>query len=95
MKRELLAICFTVAQMKSVQCASFCKFYAGYDTGVYVEALNKCFCQDEVDLERLEEKRLVLPKKTKEDDYEYNPADVPGSDPEPQVITVPYKLPWE
>lgn len=91
----MLAICFTIVQLKNVECASFCRYYAGYDTGVYVEATNKCYCQDEVEAEQLQEKRLIMPSKVKQESYEYNPADTPVIEPEPQEVTVPYKLPWE
>lgn len=94
-KLILIATCFTLVDLKNVECRSYCKFYAGYDTGVYVEKTNKCFCQDEVESERLNEKRLFVPSKiVKTDAYEYNPADIPKEE-EPQEVTIPYKLPWE
>lgn len=95
MKRLFVVTCFTLAQLKNVECRSFCRYYAGYDSGLYVEESNKCYCQDEVEAEQLQEKRLILPKKVKEENYEYNPADTPVSEPEPEVVTIPYKLPWE
>jgi len=88
-------ICYTFSQLKNVECKSYCRFYAGYDTGVYVENINKCFCQDEIDQERLTEKRLILPSKSikRTEDVEYNPSDIPQSLPEEPKI--PFRLPWE
>jgi hypothetical protein len=90
MRRYLLAICFSMLDLQNVECKAFCRFYAGYDSGRIIKS--KCYCLEEVDVNRLQEKTLFLPhkriKKESEDTrFEYNPSTTDS--------IVPYKLPWE
>lgn len=98
MRRLFLILCFTEIDLKNVECRSYCRFHLGYDSGLYQEKEKVCFCLDKIGQERLEEKKLTLPKKLNKtfvsDNYEYNPADIPQSEPEIK-IEIPYKLPWE
>lgn len=94
MKRTLLIVaCFSLIDLRNVECRSYCRFYAGYDSGVFSAKLDKCLCLDQIDNERLSDKRLLLPskiKRTKASEVfsEHQPESVPD-------VKVPYKLPWE
>lgn len=95
MKRWVLAVaCLTLVDVKTIECRSYCRYAAGYDGGIFSNRRNKCVCMDEIDNERLEEKRLILPNKPKPRAslglfVEHLPENVPS---EPQI---PFKLPWE
>jgi hypothetical protein len=78
--------CFSFAQLKDVECKTYCKTAAGYDSGVYVA--EKCWCADVISQDRLSEKKLSVPKKV--------------SKARPSSPSIPYapseditKLPWE
>lgn len=87
MKKYLLLVCFTFAQLQDSNCKLYCRLN-GYDSGLYVEATNKCWCANAIPDDLLLEKRLSLPKKK-----------LKGSS---SVPTIPYinsndeiKLHWE
>lgn len=93
MKRLFFAItCFTAMDIRTVECRSYCRYAAGYDDGIIIKE-SQCYCLDKIDMERLEEKRLILPKKrvepkVEDSRFEYKPEQIPDS-------IVPYRLPWE
>lgn len=95
MRHVLFAIaCFSLADLKTVECRSYCRYAAGYDGGIFSVKRNKCLCIDQIDDERLEEKRLILPNKAKPRSslglfVEHKPEQVMGG------VEIPYKLPWE
>jgi hypothetical protein len=94
MRRLILAIaCFSLADLRNVECRSYCRFSAGYDSGIFSKRLEKCLCLDRIDNERLSEKRIILPGRIiKSKDsigfVEHNPEMT-------EDVKVPYKLPWE
>ena len=82
------ATCFTYSQLLDVQCKTYCKTAAGYDSGLYVESTKICWCADIISQDRLSEKKLSIPKKVLKS--------------RPSSPSIPYapseditKLPWE
>lgn len=55
------AMCFSFAQIQDERCKVFCRSAAGYDSGIWVESTQKCWCADQITDERLHEKRVKLP----------------------------------
>lgn len=56
----LAAGCYTYVQLKDMECKTFCKTSAGYVSGVFIRG--QCWCADKVTAERIENKKIVLPK---------------------------------
>lgn len=94
MKRVFFAIaCFSLADLKNVECRAYCRFSAGYDSGVFSLKRKQCLCLDLIDDERLENKRIILPGKIGRSKSmgafsEHRPESTGET-------VVPYRLPWE
>lgn len=57
------AVCFNFVQVQDAKCKVFCRSAAGYDSGLFVESTQSCWCANRITDERLNEKRLNLPSK--------------------------------
>lgn len=84
----LLALCFTLDQLKDAECKVFCRSAAGYDSGMWIVKQKRCWCGDLMDQERMSEKKISAPKKIAK--VKKSVFNVPMSFPSED-----FKLPWE
>jgi hypothetical protein len=84
----LIALCFSLDQLRDAECKIYCRTSAGYDSGMWIVKQRRCWCGDLMDQERLSEKKIMAPKKiTRVRKSVFN---VPMSFPSEN-----FKLPWE
>lgn len=82
----LLVSCYTYVQLKDIECKTFCKSAQGYDSGVYTN--ESCWCANKISDDRIQEKKLLLPKKKGKSKYS---TIIPYNIPDEEIT----KLPWE
>jgi hypothetical protein len=86
--------CYTYSQVRDAECKLYCRLNT-YDSGLYVEVNNRCWCANVIPDDRLLEKRLSMPKKISEVKISSPPfqsqIQIPYKFPDNDVV----KLPWE
>lgn len=84
----LVAVCFSLDQIRDAECKTYCRTAAGYDSGMWIVKQRRCWCGDLMDQERLSDKKIMAPKKVNKvrKTSFMVPMSVPSED---------FRLPWE
>lgn len=82
----IVVTCYSLQNLKDIECKTYCKSSQGYDSGVYTN--EQCWCANKISQERLDEKKLIVPSKRKPSKVS---SIVPYNFPFDEIT----KLPWE